>query len=132
MAPLYTIWNGIWTSSKIPCLRDENLKTKDRPIIFVSAFLFVMAGIAAPALALDPATEKIVINYAYLADFGIGTYSVDDSTEDRQVRAFQIPFSYQLRRRSQGHTHRLRFPILTGWEDNSLTGILRVGLKGQT
>jgi hypothetical protein len=43
--------------------------------------------------ALGADGERDPINYAFLSDFGLGGFDV----EERQVRAFQIPFSYQLR-----------------------------------
>ena len=55
---------------------------------FISILLSLMGltVILRPALGADG--ENDLINYAYLSDFGLGGYDV----EEREVRAFQIPF----------------------------------------
>ena len=62
-------------------------------ISFISTLLPFIGLIADLPHALGADGEKDPINYAYLADFGLGGFDV----EEQQVRAFQIPFSYQLR-----------------------------------
>lgn len=54
-------------------------------------FLFLLTGFN--SVVWGQGAKENLINYAYLTDFGIGGYDV----EERQVRAIQIPFSYQLR-----------------------------------
>lgn len=64
-----------------------------RPLnaLLIFAVLSFLAGTVNQALALD--SDEDYINYAYLTSIGIGGYNV----EDREARAFQIPFSFQLR-----------------------------------
>ena len=62
------------------------------PILLFVCLLFTCYW-STPAPALGPEDDNNLTNYAYLTDFGIGTYD----TDDREVRAFQVPFAYQLR-----------------------------------
>lgn len=62
-------------------------------ISFISTILSLIGLIAVLPHAHGADGEKDPINYAYLSDFGLGGFDV----EEQQVRAFQIPFSYQLR-----------------------------------
>jgi hypothetical protein len=62
-------------------------------IPFISILLSLIGLTAYLPHALGADGERDPINYAYLSDFGLGGFDVDE----RQVRAFQIPFSYQLR-----------------------------------
>jgi hypothetical protein len=62
-------------------------------IFCIATFLYLIGLIAVLPQALAADREKDLINYAYLSDFGLGGFDV----EEQQVRAFQIPFSYQLR-----------------------------------
>ncbi|MFC1822972.1 hypothetical protein ACFL9T_09720 [Thermodesulfobacteriota bacterium] len=64
-----------------------------RWIVVFSFSLLLGIGVFQAVHALDPADEKNVVNYSVLSEIGIGGYDVGD----REVRAFQIPFSYQLR-----------------------------------
>jgi hypothetical protein len=62
-------------------------------IFFISILLSLIGLTAILPHALGADGERDPINYAYLSDFGLGGFDV----EEQQVRAFQIPFSYQLR-----------------------------------
>lgn len=62
-------------------------------IFSISIVLSLIGLTAILPRALGADGERDLINYAYLSSFGIGGYDV----EEREVRAFQIPFSYQLR-----------------------------------
>ena len=62
-------------------------------IPFISTLLVLIGLIASAHHTLGADGERDLINYAYLTDFGLGGFDV----EERQVTAFQIPFSYQLR-----------------------------------
>ena len=62
-------------------------------ISFITTFLYLIGLAAISPHALGADGEEDLINYAYVSDFGLGGFDV----EERQVRAFQIPFSYQLR-----------------------------------
>ena len=56
-------------------------------------------------------TDQDLLNYAYFSELGIGEYS----TDNREVRAIQVPFSYQLRPMTEDQWGiRLLFPATFG------------------
>ncbi len=58
------------------------------PILFL---IFLGMVITSPALGGN--TGQDLLNYSYFSELGVGEYS----TDNREVRAIQVPFSYQLR-----------------------------------
>jgi hypothetical protein len=76
---------------------------------FISIILSLIGLTAILPHALGADGERDLINYAYLSDFGLGGFDV----EERQVRAFQIPFSYQLRPMQEDKWGiKLLFPVI--------------------
>ena len=55
--------------------------------------LICLSGPGSAALVSGAEVGSDIVNYAYLTDFGVGGFDV----EDQQARALNIPLSYQLR-----------------------------------
>lgn len=94
-------------------------------IFFISIILSLigLTVILHPSLGADG--ENDLINYAYLSDFGLGGYDV----EERQVRAFQIPFSYQLRPMQEDKWGiKILFPVTLATAEGDALDIDGIGL----
>ena len=65
--------------------------------------------ITSPALGAN--TGQDLLNYSYFSELGVGEYS----TDNREVRAIEVPFSYQLRPMTEDQWGiRLLFPVTFG------------------
>ncbi len=94
-------------------------------ISFISIFLsFIgLTGFLPHAHGADG--EKDLINYAYLSDFGLGRFDV----EEQQVRAFQIPFSYQLRPMQEDKWGiKILFPVTLASAEGDTVDVDGIGL----
>jgi len=87
--------------------RFSTISVKDVFLILIIVFLEMV--IVSPARGGN--TDQDFLNYSYFSELGIGEYN----TDDREVRAIQVPFSYQLREiEDKKWGIKLLFPVTFG------------------
>ena len=80
-------------------------------IFVLIAFFFIFLEIIFISNACGSDEDQNLLNYSYFSELGFGEYN----TDNREVRAIQIPFSYQLRPMTEDRWGiKLLFPITFG------------------
>jgi len=89
---------------------ETTFMTKSCKTIFSILFLILLEmGFAHLAFSADGGQD--FLNYSYFSELGVGGYDTDDS----EVRAIQVPFSYQLREIEEKKCGiKLLFPVTFG------------------
>ena len=80
-------------------------------LVLFSILFFIFFEMAIVPFAFSADGDQDLLNYSYFSELGVGEYS----TDNREVRAIQVPFSYQLRPMTEDQWGiKLLFPVTFG------------------